>query len=53
MSRENLTIDRYKEKTICFKPDLNSTIIKSFEVIPERNLIRYSANNQHSIINHA
>jgi hypothetical protein len=34
MSKENLTVDRYKEKAIRFKPDLNSTIIKSFEVIP-------------------
>ncbi len=53
MSKENLTIDRYKEKAIRFKADLSSTNIKSFEVVPEKSLIRYSANNQHTIINHA
>lgn len=52
MSKENLTIDRYKEKVLWFKSDTNNTNIKNFDLTQGKNLIKYTANNIHTICNH-
>lgn len=51
MSKENLVIDRFKEKNLGFIPDPNSPNLK-FVDLTNRNTIRFTGNNIHTIINH-
>jgi hypothetical protein len=53
MSKENLTIDRYKEKSLRFTPDLKNANIKFFDLTQNRTNIKYLGNNAHTILNHA
>lgn len=52
MSKENLIIEKYREKYIRFQGDQKNTNIKNFDISARKNVIQYKGNNIHTLLNH-